>query len=38
MLVARPYGEVGRYEAAASRLLAGLANASPLQPADLPNA
>jgi TetR/AcrR family transcriptional repressor of nem operon len=32
MLVARPYGEVGRYEASASRLLAGIASAPPLHP------
>jgi TetR/AcrR family transcriptional repressor of nem operon len=29
MLVARPYGDVARFEAAASRLLASLANAAP---------
>lgn len=33
MLVARPYGEVARFEAVASRLLAGLATATSPQPA-----
>jgi TetR/AcrR family transcriptional repressor of nem operon len=36
MLIARPYGEVGRFEAAASRLLASLAGARPPERARRP--
>jgi TetR/AcrR family transcriptional repressor of nem operon len=36
MLVARPYGEVARFEAAATRLLASLADAAPPQRAPTP--
>ena len=38
MLVARPYGEVARFEAAATRLLASLADAAPPQSAPTPAA
>ena len=38
MLIARPYGELSRFEAAASRLLASLARAAPRGRATLPDA
>ena len=38
MLIARPYGELSRFEAAASRLLASLARAAPSERAPVPDA
>jgi TetR/AcrR family transcriptional repressor of nem operon len=38
MLIARPYGELSRFEAAANRLLASLARAAPRERAQLPDA
>jgi TetR/AcrR family transcriptional repressor of nem operon len=38
MLVARPYGELSRFEAAAGRLLASLVSAAPPADAPVPNA
>ena len=38
MLIARPYGELSRFEAAASRLLASLARVAPSERAPVPDA
>jgi TetR/AcrR family transcriptional repressor of nem operon len=38
MLIARPYGELSRFEAAAGRLLASLARAAPSERAPVPDA